>query len=297
MLSDLILDKSEWLLFFYLKHQNIYRQNTRDRPAAWDGIWPCMLVYFVTDGFDGAQFMKYAIIADIHANIDALAPVFEYIDASEIEQIVCLGDVVGYNAVPNACVDIMRERNIPTILGNHDSVACGIEEPAGFNPVAREAAMWTRENLSPENLEWLRNLPDALNFGPFVGVHGAPKNHNTYLFTWEDILPHLYFLEEQNCNICFMGHTHAPGIFSADGVYIVDDDDRFALGDEKKFFINPGSVGQPRDGNPDAAFGILDTETNTFQQVRLPYDVEKASQRVLDAGLPQFLAERLGIGR
>lgn len=241
--------------------------------------------------------MKYAIISDIHANIDALEPVLSRIEGAGVDRMVCLGDVVGYNANPNECADILRGRNIPTILGNHDAVACGLEEPWGFNPVALAAAMWTREQLSPANLEWLKSLPDALNFGSFVVVHGAPKNHNTYLFSWEDILPHLYFLEEQNCDICMMGHTHTPGIFSADGVYTVDDDSRFCLGDEKSFFVNPGSVGQPRDGDPRAAFGLLDTDTRMYEQVRVSYQVMKAANRVIEAGLPQFLAERLALGR
>ncbi len=241
--------------------------------------------------------MRYAIISDVHANIDALEPVLDKIESLRVDQIICLGDVVGYNAMPNECTDLLHERNVPTILGNHDAVACGLEEPWGFNPVALAAAMWTREQLSDANLEWLRNLPDALNFGSFVVVHGAPKNHNTYLFSWEDILPHLYFLEEQNCSICMMGHTHNPGIFSADGVYSVDDDSRFPLGEEKCFFINPGSVGQPRDANPHSAFGILDTEADHYEQIRVAYPVDKAARRVIEAGLPPFLAERLALGR
>ena len=241
--------------------------------------------------------MRYAIISDIHANLEAFCAVLERIDEMEVDQIICLGDVVGYNASPNECADLLRARNIQTVLGNHDAVACGVEEPWGFNRVALTAALWTREALNDENLEWLRSLPDVLNFGSFVAVHGAPKNRNTYLFTWEDILPHLSFLEEQNCDMCFIGHTHTPGIFSTDGVYSVDDDAKFALGTGKSFFINPGSVGQPRDSNPHAAFGILDTEENVFEQVRIKYPIEKAAKRVVDAGLPQFLADRLALGK
>lgn len=241
--------------------------------------------------------MRYAVISDTHANIDALETVLDVVDRSNIDQVVCLGDVVGYNAAPNECCKVLRERRIPTILGNHDAVACGLEEPWGFNPVALNAALWTRDALDEENTEWLRSLPDALNFGDFVAVHGAPKNHNTYLFTWEDVLPHLYFLEEQNCEVCMVGHTHSPGIFSEDGVYTVDDDSRFELGHGKGFFINPGAVGQPRDGDPRAAFGILDTEEGYFEQVRVEYPVEEAAKRVLATGLPPFLAERLGMGR
>ena len=241
--------------------------------------------------------MRYAIISDIHANLEAFCAVLERIEDMGVDQIVCLGDVVGYNASPNECADILRERKIMTVLGNHDAVACGLEDPWGFNPVALAAAMWTREMLSDENHEWLRSLPDVLNFETFAAVHGAPRNRNTYLFTWEDILPHLSFLDEQNCNICFMGHTHSPGIFSTDGVYSVDDDSKFALGSGKRFFINPGSVGQPRDSNPHAAFGILDTDENVFEQVRMKYPIEKAAKRVIEAGLPQFLAERLALGK
>ena len=247
--------------------------------------------------FQENRRLKYAIISDIHANLDALSTVLDKIDELGVDQTICLGDVVGYNANPNECAQIVRDREIPTILGNHDSVACGREEPWGFNPVALEAAMWTREGLNSENLEWLKNLPGALNFGSFAAVHGAPRNHNQYLFTWEDILAHLPFLEEQNCNVCMIGHTHTPAIFSSDGVYSVDGDSKFELGDQKGFFINPGSVGQPRDGNPDAAFGLLDTETSVYEQVRIPYPVEEAAKKIIEAGLPQFLAERLVLGR
>jgi len=241
--------------------------------------------------------VRYAIVSDTHANVDAFRAVLDRIDELGVDQIIHLGDVIGYNATPNECCELIRERNIPTILGNHDAVACHLEEPWGFNPVALEAALWTRENTTEDNLEWVRTLPDALNFGSFVAVHGAPKNHNTYLFSWEDVLPHMYYLEEQNCDLCLVGHTHSPAIFSEDGVYTVDDDMKFHLGERKGFFINPGAVGQPRDGNPQAAFGIYDDEERVFEQVRVPYPIEKAAERVLEAGLPPFLAERLALGR
>ena len=241
--------------------------------------------------------MLYAIISDVHANIDALEVVFNRLDSIGVEKVVCLGDVVGYNAEPNECVAMIASRNIQTILGNHDAVACGIEEPWGFNPVALAAVVWTREQLHESTLEWLRGLPDALNYGPFVAVHGAPKNHNTYLFSWEDTLPHVYFMDEQNCRICFMGHTHTPAVFSTDGTYCLDEKNRITLDPEKVYFINPGSVGQPRDDNPSAAFGLFDTETRVFELVRTAYDVDRASQRVRDAKLPRFLADRLLMGR
>lgn len=241
--------------------------------------------------------MKYAIISDLHANLEALTAVLEEIDRIGVDQIVCLGDVVGYNATPNECVEIVREREIVTIGGNHDAVACGNEDPWGFNPIALAAALWTREHLTKDNLKWLQDLPESIRFEAFLAVHGAPGNRNTYLFGWEDVLPHLPYLQEQDCSLCFFGHTHYPGIFATDGVYTVDDNSKFALGEGKDFFINPGSVGQPRDADPRAAFGTLDTEKNEYELVRVPYPIKQAADRIIAAGLPNFLAERLYLGR
>jgi predicted phosphodiesterase len=241
--------------------------------------------------------LRYAIISDIHGNLEALQCVLDHIAAAGVDAVACLGDVVGYNANPNECANIIRERGIPTIMGNHDAVACMLEEPWGFNPVALQAAMWTREQLSGENLSWLQQLPMHLEYDHFMCVHGAPGDRDLYVFSWEDIIPHLGFLEETQRRLCFFGHTHMPGIFSADGAYSLDDDHCFDTGEGKPFFINPGSVGQPRDGDPRAAYGLYDAESGLFEQVRLEYPVEEAARRVRDAGLPPFLAERLGLGR
>lgn len=241
--------------------------------------------------------MRFAIISDLHANLEATETVLKKIDEIGVDQIVNLGDVVGYNANPNECVDLMRERGIPTICGNHDAVACGLEEPWGFNPVALSAAMWTRETLRDDNLEWLRGLPDTQKFDSFLAVHGSPTNRNSYLFAWEDILPHISFVEEQKCEWCFFGHTHSPGIFSEDGVYTVDDDSKFNLGTDKMYFVNPGSVGQPRDGDPRSSFGLLDSESGEYELVRLNYPVKQAADKVANEGLPAFLSERLFLGR
>ncbi|MCC6696134.1 MAG: metallophosphoesterase family protein [Candidatus Hydrogenedentes bacterium] len=241
--------------------------------------------------------MRYAIISDIHANLEALEAVLRRIDDLHVDQLVCLGDVVGYNANPDECATVIREAGIPTICGNHDAVACGIEEPWGFNPVALHAALWTREHLSEINLAWLKQLPDSIKFEHFLAAHGSPTDRDCYLFTWEDVLPHLNFLEEQDYRLCFFGHTHSPGIFSTDGLYTVDSDSKFALGEGKTFFINPGSVGQPRDGDPRAAFGLYDSEKNEYEQIRAEYDIRKAADRVVESGLPPFLGERLFLGR
>jgi len=241
--------------------------------------------------------LKYAIVSDLHANLEAVEAVFASIDSVGVDQIVCLGDVVGYNGNPNECANLIRERQIPTICGNHDAVACGIEEPWGFNPIALSAALWTREHLSEENLDWLRALPDTLVFDHFLLAHGSPTDRDCYLFTWEDIAPHMSFVAERECRLCFFGHTHSPGIFSSDGMYTLDEDSRFEVGDDKTFFINPGSVGQPRDGDPRAAFGLYDSETGAYELVRVTYPVAKTAERIEDEGLPAFLAERLFLGR
>lgn len=241
--------------------------------------------------------MRYAIISDVHANLEALTAVLARIDQDGADQIICLGDVVGYNANPNECVSIIRERGIPTVCGNHDAVASGIEEPWGFNPIALSAAMWTRENLAGDQLSWLKSLPVNITMDHFIASHGSPTDRDCYLFTWEDVLPHASFLTEQGKNLCFFGHTHCPGIFSTDGCYSVDGDNRFKASGDKVFFINVGSVGQPRDGDPRSAFGYFDTDTLTFEQVRVEYPIEIAANRVVSRGLPDFLAERLHFGR
>jgi diadenosine tetraphosphatase ApaH/serine/threonine PP2A family protein phosphatase len=241
--------------------------------------------------------LKYAIISDLHANLEALKAVLARIDACGVDKTVCLGDVVGYNANPNECVALVRERRIPTVCGNHDAVACGLDEPWGFNPVAYKAVEWTRESLTEDSRNWLRQLPDTILVDDFLAVHGSPNDRDSYLFTWDDIEPHLEHLEEQHRRLCFFGHTHSPGVFSSDGLYAVDGEEAFKLNGKSRTFVNPGSVGQPRDGNPMAAFGLLDTEEGGFRLIRVPYPIENTAQSIMDAKLPYFLAERLFLGR
>jgi diadenosine tetraphosphatase ApaH/serine/threonine PP2A family protein phosphatase len=241
--------------------------------------------------------LLYAIISDLHANLEALQRVLQKIEEVRADNIVCLGDVVGYNAKPNECIDLMRELGVPTVCGNHDAVASGLVDPYGFNPVALRAALWTRDALRPDNLQWLKELPDVIQFSDFLAVHGSPTDRDSYLFTWEEVIPYIEFIEERDQNLCFFGHTHYPGIFSADGMYTVDENSKFRLGQGKTFFINPGSVGQPRDGDPRAAFGLLDTDKREYELVRVEYNVQGTASEILDRGLPNFLAERLFVGR
>lgn len=241
--------------------------------------------------------MRYGILSDIHANIEALEAVLEKIEGLAVDQILCLGDVVGYNASPNECADLVRRRGLPTVCGNHDAVACGREEPWGFNVVALQAAMWTRDELSEENAEWLGALPDAVQPDGLIGVHGAPGDRDSYMFTWDEVSAHFQDTAVRGRHACFFGHTHVPGIFAADGGYTPVNGTKFALKNGAVTFINPGSVGQPRDGDPRASFGLYDTVAREFSLVRVRYDVQAAMGRIKHAGLPDYLAERLECGR
>ncbi len=241
--------------------------------------------------------MRYAILSDIHANLEAMEAVLEKIESLNIGQILCLGDVVGYNANPNECAELMRGRGIPTVCGNHDAVACGREEPWGFNVVALQAAMWTRDELTRENMRWLSALPDAVQPDRMIGVHGAPGDRDSYMFTWDDVSSHFGDALLQGRNACFFGHTHVPGIFAEDGMWTPVNGTKFAVKNGGLTFINPGSVGQPRDGDTRASFGVYDTDTCEFLLVRVRYDVETAMQRIRNSGLPEYLAERLGVGK
>ncbi|MGI6460528.1 MAG: metallophosphoesterase family protein [Candidatus Hydrogenedentales bacterium] len=241
--------------------------------------------------------MRYGILSDIHANLEAMEAVLEKLDELEVDQVLCLGDVVGYNASPNECADLVRQWDLPTVCGNHDAVACGREEPWGFNIVALEAAMWTRDHLTPENIQWLEALPDAVQPDGIIGVHGAPGDRDTYMFTWGDVSPHFDDSHVQGRNACFFGHTHVPGVFEMDGGWTPVNGTSFALKNGGVTFINPGSVGQPRDGDPRASFGVYDSVSREFSLMRVRYDVQSAMDRIKRAGLPDYLAHRLEFGR
>ncbi len=242
--------------------------------------------------------MQIAVITDIHANIEALTVVLENIESRGADAIVCLGDLVGYNANPNECVEEIRRREIPCVMGNHDAVACGIEEPWGFNEVARHAAIWTRQTLTDDNIEFLRGTPENQRIQEeFLGVHGSPQDRDMYLFSWHEVYSQFPYLDSFGVRSCFFGHTHFPGIYNEEGLCSVDETGSFTLDSNGRFFINPGSVGQPRDNNPRAAYLMYDTDTMRVRFIRVEYDISKAADKILRSGLPKFLADRLVLGR
>ena len=214
---------------------------------------------------------------------------------------ICLGDFVGYGAEPNQVLDMMRAMRIKKqfIRGNHDRVAAGLEEGAGFNPAAREAAVWTRDHLSGRNRRFLQDLAvGPQKHGDVMLCHGSPHDEDEYVFTEHHAAQ---ILGEYDAPIILYGHTHLPVIFSMDSQglvwgSLVRAEGTFRLAEGNRYLINPGSVGQPRDRNPDASFAILDTAKRTVQFMRVPYAVEKTQGSILKAGLPRVLADRLSHG-
>ena len=243
--------------------------------------------------------MKFAVITDIHANLEALKAVLREIDKTGVDQIVSLGDVVGYNANPNECMDIIREREILSVLGNHDAAICGLEDPWFFRAAARQAAKWTQECLRDDNREFLRQLPEEMTFNSVcLGVHGSPTSKDDYIIDWLDAMSQLEYLEGRAIDICFFGHSHRPAIFSEKGSnHCLDASKVHTLTPNSRYFINPGAVGQPRDKNWQAAFGIVDLDRRIVEFHRVPYDIDKCCEKICEAGLPQELARRLKRGK
>ena len=239
--------------------------------------------------------MRWAVISDIHSNLEALSSVLGEIDRVGVDRIICLGDIVGYGASPNECVDIIRERNIESIIGNHDVVACSKKEPYDFNPVAREAALWTRASLSDENRLFLYELPEIRDFRDFFIVHGGISDPDLYILSPYDALEEFRLME--NRTLCFFGHTHVMTYFRlSDNALNQLFDYEFKIEPKVKYLINPGSVGQPRDRDPRASFLIYDSREGRVRFIRVDYDISTSQKKILDAGLDARLAKRLSVG-
>lgn len=247
--------------------------------------------------------MRLLILSDIHANLTALEAALAAVKG-RWERVVCLGDVVGYGPDPNEVVDRVRALGATTIRGNHDKASCGIDKADDFNPVARTAATWTREQLRPENLAWLQQLPGGpLETEGVALIHGALKDEDEYVFAPAQALDGLL---DSPTQVSFFGHTHFQGGFSFRDNKLAVIQLRPGAGAaftalqieaETRYLLNPGSVGQPRDGDARAAFAILDVGHKVVEFWRAPYDVEAVQKRMLGAGLPEPLVLRLAFGR
>ncbi len=246
--------------------------------------------------------MRYFVISDIHANLEALDTVLEQSRQTEFDRMLVLGDLVGYGADPNAVVERVRALDaFAVIRGNHDKVGSGVERPDGFNAVARSAIRWTYDTLTPENRAWLAALPA----GPVVIddlieiCHGTPFDEDAYVF---DDLDALRAMNAADRRLCLFGHTHVQvgyRLWKEELSIVTPDDSRSSVVKllDGQYLLNPGSVGQPRDGDPRAAYAVLDTETSELDLMRIDYPVDRAQARIIEEGLPEVLAQRLAIGR
>jgi diadenosine tetraphosphatase ApaH/serine/threonine PP2A family protein phosphatase len=251
--------------------------------------------------------LRLLVLSDIHANLEALEACLEA--APEYDRVYNLGDIVGYGANPNEVTARSRELGTIFVRGNHDKACSGISDLEDFNPIAGLAALWTRQQLTPENLLFLHDLP-AGPITPLDGlqlVHGSPRNEDEYVLMPREAF---YILARAGSPITFFGHTHVQG-----GFWIDDEAERegrldlkyssrtaqrqltLKLKSTSRYMINPGSVGQPRDSDPRAAFLLYDTDENLITFYRVPYDIARAQQKIISAGLPERLALRLAEGR
>ena len=245
--------------------------------------------------------MRALVLSDLHANAEALRAVLSRVRRKKFDCVVCLGDFVGYNAEPNQVLDVMRTFKSKKlyIRGNHDRVTVGLGEGHGFNPAARVAADWTAAHLSTPNRRFLETLPlGPLRRDDFLLCRGSPHDEDEYVF---NEFHAAQIFESTDAPIVLYGHTHLPVIFwTEDGGKVrgtaVRGEATVKLESGRRFLINPGSVGQPRDRNPKAAFAIVDSDKMTAQFFRVPYNVRKTQSAILKAGLPVILANRLKWG-
>ncbi|HKI68669.1 MAG TPA: metallophosphoesterase family protein [Verrucomicrobiae bacterium] len=240
--------------------------------------------------------MKFAIIADIHANLEAFQVILEDIKNQECTHYVCLGDVVGYNANPKECLDIVRQMNIPCVKGNHDEYCSSDSALDGFNPAAAEAVNWTRKQLTEGDRQWLRDLKYTRMITNFSIVHATLDAPQRWGYVFDKLAAAASFTY-QTTPICFFGHTHVPVAFMRDTVVRGGTYSKFKIDPSKKYFVNVGAVGQPRDNNPKAAYVVYNADEGTIELRRLNYDIPKAQKKIREAGLPERLADRLAFGR
>lgn len=240
--------------------------------------------------------MKYGIIADVHGNMHALEVVLDCLKREEVEATICLGDIVGYAAFPGECLNKMRELQIPCIAGNHDYAAVEKTSIEYFNPDARNSMLWTREHLRDEDKDFLEALPLTMEFDDFAVSHGTLHSPEMFDYIQTVYDAHLSFqvLEKQ---LCFLGHSHVPITFFDEDPISYFMEPEIPLSESEKLLVNVGSVGQPRDQDPRAAYAVYDTDVQMIWIKRAPYDIDAAAEKILEAGLPKMNADRLAVGR
>jgi predicted phosphodiesterase len=241
---------------------------------------------------------RIAVISDIHSNLQALTVVLERIDALAVDGLYCLGDIVGYGANPVECVDLVRARATGVVQGNHDALTADPSLRLDFNVYSLAAVDHNRALLNRERLDWLHGLPTRLRLDERTQfVHGAPGDRDRYLVFLDDLQEAATaLLEDDGPGVCFFGHTHHQVLFDGQSL-LRPQPGTVRVDPARRVLINPGSVGQPRDGDPRAGFAVFDSERDEVTFHRAPYDLEGARRDILAAGLPRLLGDRLLQGR
>ncbi len=241
--------------------------------------------------------MRYAIIGDIHSNLEALQAVIQVSREEGVRTIICTGDIVGYGANPNECIDLIQQEKIICVAGNHDWAVCGKIDEEYFNRQAQEAVWWTQENLTKEHMEFLKNLELIYKNDDLVMVHGTLNQPQEFIYLNDPVkaMDTFYLMDKP---ICFVGHTHVPQILVR-----ANNRNDFFKGTEidmqpnHQYIVNVGGTGQPRDSNPTAPYGIYDPDLKRVSLKRVTYDLVKAQKKIFDAGLPKMLGQRLAVGQ
>ncbi|MFL6521776.1 MAG: metallophosphoesterase family protein [Chthoniobacterales bacterium] len=240
--------------------------------------------------------MRIAILSDLHANLEATEAVLADARERDCTDYICLGDVVGYNANPRECLAIVQKIECPVVKGNHDEQASLEESSRDFNALAEMAINWTREQLTEPDKKWLRDLSLSQKVSDFTIVHATLDSPAQWGYVFNTLDAAASF-PHQDTTVCFFGHTHVAGAFVRDDSVKRVKVDELTIEPAKKYLINTGSVGQPRDGDWRAAYCIYHVDKNVVEQRRVKYDLATAQDKIIKAGLPRLLADRLKLGR
>lgn len=242
--------------------------------------------------------MRYAIFSDVHSNLEALEAVLNAYKKEAIDKYLCVGDIVGYASNPKECIGRIKQDKIVTVAGNHDWASVGLFSCEYFNALASQAVAWTKLNLGEEDKDFLKSLKLTYKNKDLTIAHGTLDNPQDFNYLTDGYLAQESF-KLLETDICFVGHTHVPAIFiqdSSSGIHFWEES-FIKIKPQNRYIVNVGSVGQPRDGNPKASYCIYDTEGREIQIKRISYNVELAKNKIIKAGLPQFLGDRLLSGR
>ena len=242
--------------------------------------------------------MRYIVISDIHGNLPAFESVAGSFPEAGGDNIICAGDIVGYGAEPNECIGMTVSLGARSVMGNHDAAAVDAADITRFNEWAKEAVLWTRENLTPSGRDHLSALPLVLEEERFTVVHGTLHSPEEFMYM-DTGARAMHTFEVMDTDLCFLGHSHVPGVFTLRGgrVFYRSYGDKITLEKGLKYIVNAGSVGQPRDGDRRACYCVYDPDRQEIEFRRVEYDVKAARERIIDAGLPECLGDRLLYGR